>query len=263
MRRAARHIPRSAALLAASPLGVQRRNFEYWGLHIGPRTQPYALGEKVSASFNATGVLAVDNDALYLTGNNCGIGYNQEQMFDTTAELDRLRKHQLFYPFQDKYVLHPVTEEECAAVVKLIDVMGPKGVSGTFRRLFKDYPSLAKPFDDATQAAVVNFFRDVIAVGHDEKAVATKASPFVMELYEQKFISWTYWWRIAEKLMDQIETLQETRNYETRCTRMVIERVTKIIYNSFADLPWAHAELTSPYHFDICTYRAYHDLGLW
>lgn len=243
--------------------GTQKRNFEYWGLHTGPRSQPYTSGEKVSQIHNHVGVREADEEATYLTGNNTGCGYNDAQMFNLEDELKLTRRKEMWFDNIHKYRLYPVEVDYCDQVSNLISSMTPSQKDSFWQRLFKDYPNFSKPLQPDVQEEFIEFYTELAKICHDEKACMAFAEPFVMKNYEQRFIHWSMWWRISEKLMDELEETPGVRKHECRTIRLVIERATKICYNVFDDQVWVSEDMTSPNSCDICGHRIFHEIGHW
>ena len=254
------------ARAATAGVATQRRNYEYWGMHTSPRAQPSAQGDKLSGTLNLRGIQANPVDAMMLTGNGAVQAYSIDHITDRVAENRMVSKHVNFFNGADKYILDPVTVEECRTVLAIYEGFE----KGKFwARLLKLFPSLKTPLDDATKLRFEEFYAKIIENAHDEAAVHAIAEPFVFEMFETKFISTPYWWRFAESLMDTMTEHHTAtasfsgRDYGNRALRVVIERATKVTYNTMNDWNFASDDFTSVHKHNIGAVRAVHEAGYW
>lgn len=259
---------RTAAAASVSAVGAasQLRGYEFWGLHTTPRMPPSLQGDEIPKMLDIVGREKNDAEGLYLTGNGAAHGLTTEMLTDRVMENTVLRDKFRFNKGQDKYPLHAIVEKECE-IVGEIYAKFPK--DKFWARLFKQFPNLAKPLDDAAKKEFEAFFEQTIAVAHDEAAVNAIAKDFVWKYWEQKQIQWCYWWRISEALMDEMTAFHgATSSYAgldfgNRATRVVIERVTKISLNTMTEWSFASTDMTHTFHVDPSSHRAVHEAGYW
>jgi hypothetical protein len=263
---AARRAAPPAASLTAIAASSQLRGYEFWGLHTTPRFPPDQQGDEIPKMLDQIGRDKNDPEGLYLTGNGAAHSLTTELLTDRVAENRILKDKFRFNKGQNKYFLEDVIADECATV-GAIYANFPK--EKMWAALFKLFPNLSKPFDDATKEEFQAFYEQMIAVAHDEAAADAIAKDFVFKMWETKQIHWAYWWRISEALMDEMEAHHVAtasfsgRGYGVRATRVVIERLTKISLNTMTEWNFASTDLTHTFHVDPSSHRAVHEAGYW
>jgi len=130
-------------------------------------------------------------------------------------------------------------------------------------KLFAFYPSLRKPFDASLRSQWEETMLLLFKKAVDENELHQISKPFVLEMLETKYISIHYYWRIAEAFMDTIETQPQITNFTKKSVRLVVERVFKVMQNTFADQPWSCEDATDPHHMDLTGHRAVVEAGYW
>lgn len=257
---------RIASKSAHSRLAINVRHFEYWGLGITSRTQPYARGDKLTQMANQHGGEEVDVQSQYVSGNGMVPSWDSNMLTDRDAELNAMRAKGVFWSGHTKWVVDPVATKDVQVVSELFASLDKSTVWNT---LFKLFPSLRQPLDDATQKEFEAFYQQLFEACADEEQCAAVAAPFVLKMTETKYISQPYWWRIAEAVIEALAahnafaTPFAGRAYANRCIHIVVERATKISYNTMNDWSWASDDMVSPLFFDVTGHRGTHESGHW
>jgi hypothetical protein len=252
--------------MLAPNLLVARRNFEYWGMTVTERTQPCCLGDNLPDQYNLTGIAKTSTDAQAITGQLWNPIFTQETMTNVSAEVAAQSKNEKYFNGIDTYVVNEVTAEQAETVLHVFRNLPQKeGLrDGWWQRLFKLYPALKTPLDATARAQMEKQYESWLVNCCDEKAVADLARPYLVEMMETKYIAQPYWMRIAEALMDELESSANTTRFTKRSMRLVTERIAKISLNTLADHPWSHHETTSPYFMDVgCGHRVITEAGYW
>jgi uncharacterized protein with NRDE domain len=257
-------IARAACVMAPSS---QLRSYEYWGLHTSPRAQPYAAGDSLNDTMQLHGgVDRMDKEGQYLTGNGMNKAWDVDLLTDRVAENNMWKNTGIYFRHIDKWIIHDVTTAECQVAAAIFAKFNKQDM---WEKLFLLWPNLRKPLDEATQKEFEKFYASIIPIAYDEAAVTAIAAPFVKRMWESKQISQPYWWRFSEALMDVMEAHHmktatfSGREHGARSLRVVIERVTKISYNTMNEWCFASDDFTSPHKFDVCGHRAVHESGFW
>ena len=255
----------AAAATMAAP-SSQMRGYEFWGLHTTPRMPPDLQGDEIPKMLDQVGRDRNDPEGLYLTGNGAAHGLTADLLTDKVAENKIFKTKFRFNNGQNKYYLNDIVAEECTTVSAIYAKM-PK--DNMWNALFKKYPNLAKPLDEATRAEFESFYEKTIELAHDEAAVEAIAKDFVWKMWETKQMQWCYWWRIAEALMDEMNTFHSAtasytgKDFGNRATRVVIERLTKISLNTIEEWSFASSDMTHTFHVDPSSHRVVHEAGYW
>lgn len=254
--------------VAPSALHVQRRSAEYWGMTVTGRTQPFAQGDMLPRTHNVlSGSKDAAPNAAYLTGSPHNITYDSDSMFNVEAQLGAERYHNLATNGVFAWKINRIDHGDAKRVVEVFDdllTQQTKQQEYLWARLFKDFPTLAKPFQPSLQAEFLEFYRSACGAADSEADVSALAAPFVKRVLEEHYITPHTWWRIAEKLSDAVELLTSEKNrYERRACRNVIERVTKISLNTLGNQKWMHPDAMDPLQMEVGGYRAWHEAGNW
>jgi len=258
-------IYRCAAVAQAS-LVCQRRHLEYWGATVTGRTQPYAQGDVLPRLDNTQSAINKGTSAAAsMTGNPSGIAYDASNIF--SVENYSILEKEHYQPLRGitKHKVEPLQKDAGPAVAALLEDLASEGVLEEYwwGQLLKDFPSLEKPCTPAFQKSWEEFYRAACAVAHDDAAVTVLSKPFLRVQMQKNYISYAMVWRFAERLADAMETAPDVTKYERRASRLVVERVTKLMLDTIADEPWAMQETTSPLNVDISNFRAWHEAGNW
>lgn len=259
----------STTTIGGAALTTQVRRIEYWGVAVTGRTQPYAQGDMLPRLDNMKhAVNAPSAAAASLTGNQNGIAYDTSNIFSVEGYGAVEKAHYQVLRGIDRYKIEPLQEKEGAAAAALMrELMAPEVEASLdylwWGRVLKDFPSLKKPATKAFRTSWEDFFMTSLAVAHLDAEVTAVARPFLRTQMQVNFISHAMVWRIAERLGDALEAAPQVSRYEKRASRMAVERVTKLMLNTIADEPWAHADATSPLFYDVSNFRAWHEAGNW
>lgn len=224
------------------------------------RIQNWAKGDRTGDFFNETDVREPVIDGMTLTGSNRNPAYDEETMFDRTKELQMLDNHYLhFFDNHQKWVIPEITEE---LVDKCVEMLRAVNSQNVWERVFKDFPALRKPLTADVQREFWGFYLDVVPHTADEELVAKKAAPFLVEMYETKYIQFHYWWRIEEAIVAEMEKLPSVQEFEKHACHRTMERVTKILLNTLGSQPGMHSMLGSAFQ-DVTAFRPSVEAGLW
>jgi len=254
--------------VAPTALLNQRRSAEYWGSTVTGRTQPYAQGDVLPRLHNVlTGQKKAAPNAASLTGSMHNVTYDSNTIFDVTAQLEAERHHGNSHTGVFNWKVNAIDVGDSKRVVEVFDeLLTQTGKQDEYlwNRLFKDFPSLATPFQPALRAEFIEFYRAASALADSEADVAALATPFVQKVLTENFITAHTWWRVAEKLSDAVELLTSEKNrYERRACRNVIERVTKITLNTMNSHASVHPDAMDPLQMEVGGLRAWHEAGMW
>lgn len=256
----------SSDLVAAS-CPVRRvapiRRFEYWGGWVSSRAQPYCLGDKLIQQTNQTCVGNWDTDAQYLTGNGALTAYDSEMVCNPAVEVHPLaREYRPFNGFQLWKVNEITAKDQEAALRSISEVLAkdPKKTAEFWAGVTKQFPQLSIPFDGPTKKEWEEWLVGVVAVALDEKAVHALSKPFVLKMWEKKYISLPYYWRFTEVL---IPLMDASAKYHTRSHHVTLERVLKIALNTYAEHAWVSDDGVNPYLTENASVRMWHESGAW
>eukprot|EP00331_Platyophrya_macrostoma_P030233 CAMPEP_0176440900 /NCGR_PEP_ID=MMETSP0127-20121128/20862_1 /TAXON_ID=938130 /ORGANISM="Platyophrya macrostoma, Strain WH" /LENGTH=250 /DNA_ID=CAMNT_0017825545 /DNA_START=162 /DNA_END=914 /DNA_ORIENTATION=+ len=247
---------------------TQSRLLDYWVFGATSRAQAYTRGDCIPRTYNIDHpVTAASSDAAALTGNQNNVAYTTETMFDgqlaVAAEVNHFKTHKGVFNFVVPVLASGEGATAYKVVLSFLDIQAD--IDRLFwERLFKDFPALQKPFTEAKKAEFLKFFQSTMEVVDDEAAVTAIGGPFVLQQWQEAFITPAMQWRIAEKFADAVEIHATSVNrYERRAMREALERVMKISHNVISQQPWAHEQITNPITSDINSFRAWHEAGNW
>jgi hypothetical protein len=256
--------------LAVSTAGAlcQKRYFEYWQHGVGPKTQPYCRGDMLDKLVQPFGFPANNSnpknaESYYMTGSPAHAVYDDETMYNAEAEMRVQRKRMKMWVGVDKFILPPLNAEYGPRVAALINGLTEGQKDSIFESLFKDYPNVRKPFQPDVQAEWITHWGKLAEIAHDEEACKAAADAFVLKNAQERFLTFEWYTRFAEKLMAELIQLPGVRSFETRMIKLVVEQIMKIQQNLFADHPWACDDVTSAFHMPVCGFRPYHETGHW
>lgn len=230
------------------------------------RSQPFAQGVIRDCYDYGGHANSVSSDAVRLTGNQTSFVYDQNNMIPgSDAELSKLAKHDNFLPSINKYVLNPVEEGQCTRVAEIFTSWGGDAhKTSWWEPLLRDYPGLKKPLTEEVKQRFVEHYAALIPIVHDEKAATELTRAFVLEMYEQYFISYPHWWRIGENLMSgMISYVPCLGRSDVITIKLVVERMVKIQLNTLGSHSWAGHQVTSAYFVDFCGFRPFVEAGNW
>jgi len=242
------------------PAALATRHYEYPGVGVTSRSQPYAWGDKLPDTNNYSAINARDKDSMYLTGSHENPAYTIDMICSTEADVGRMSQRYSNFRGHTKYALDPVTDRQCEAAAELL---AATDVTKVWAAVLKDYPSLKTPLDEPTQKTIIDFYAKTLPKAQDEAFVASLALPLMRRMLEEKCLSQPYWWRFQEHIAAQMTTQSARGGFQNRAVHLVTERVTKILYNQFNELPWASDDYVAPHMMDICGNRAFHQAGFW
>jgi hypothetical protein len=248
-----------------------RRTFalrvEHWASGVSAATQNFALGDKLPTINNSwVNVTKATGAAASVTGTPQNVLYDTESLFDPRATCAADKAHFRTYNGIGRWVVVPLNPDEASRSVAIMEAFfAGKDVEKHFwQRLFKDFPSLSKPFTDELKSEYIQYFSAALRVADDEAAVTALADEFITRQLEVNFIHPTTQWRISEALATAIELHMDKNNkYEKRAVREALERITKIGLNTVEAKPWSHESGTSPLTQEIGGFRAWHEAGGW
>jgi len=257
---------RLARLSAFFPCAIavtshQVRRYEYWGLQVTGRTAPDAMGAKLPEAYAYDGVGRFSVGAQSLTGSGLNVEWTTDMIRDTRHSTQVLKGQYRVLNGHQRYVVPDLMQKQAMTAVECVSAVKPDAV---FALLLKDYPNLKTPLTAEVQAKIHDFYLAALAVAADAGAVEALAAPLVKELMgDPHYISLPYWWRIAEKFIDATLDHPNTKTFAKRSVVEAVERVTKILYNTYNDLPWASDDMVNPATNDVCAIRAVHEAGMW
>jgi len=229
------------------------------------RASPHVWGDKTKQVLEPYSLVESKPESMALTGSGHHVVYDTPLLTNVADEIVALARNHKFFAGVDQYVLNPVDEEQCLKVSQIITRLQSNAEFAQvfWTGLFKDYPTLTKVFDTDLQTSLFSFYTELTLCAHDVDAATKLAKPYALKMLEGKFIQGYYWWRIAERLMDELDALPHVRTYEHNLIRLVVERATKIILNAMLDHPWIGSEASHPYSFEVGATRAVVDGGRW
>jgi hypothetical protein len=262
MRTLTRTVQKKGARPSIFPM-CQVRCIEQWKAQVMPVQQPFAMGVMMDVQ-NSGMVDEGSAEGLYMCGNQrINQVYDTDMLTNADRECQAIKNSEGFYrPGKNGYVVHPVTERQCESAAANFNSFQDNHELW-FACLFKFYPSLAKPLDAATQAEFVERYRAAIPVAHDQDQLLAILGDFVLRMYTEKYITWTYWWRLEEALVEASEQQPVVDRHTHQAINVVYERITKIILNHVAAQPWAHEVLSNSNTMDVSTFRPTHEAGYW
>eukprot|EP00760_Papus_ankaliazontas_P014991 PhM_4_TR1621/c0_g1_i1/m.81367 len=238
---------------------VQRRYYEYWGMGITNRVQPYTRGYNKPKTFNEARLETSDLDSMYLTGSYQHVPIDAET-FGTPEEQFKNARAYKFYRGVDKFILPEIRERQKTLGVQYLN--NEVKDEDVFAVLLRDFPALATPLDAATQTRIMGVIREAAAFVDDAKTVDTMTEPVASELYETKFFTQPYWFRVHESIMEVVDSQAPTKDIALS-VRILSERIAKIISNTQLSKPWMHETGSNPMTMELQAHRAVVEAGFW
>ena len=255
----------AVAGVASAATALQRvavRRFEYPALGMSWRTPKHAQGEQLASTYEWGMIKDRDPDARALTGNADLTAYDAATMYSPEADVAKLSQKYSYMKGHTQYALDYCNARQVTVASELF-AKCDKGAM--WAALLKDYPSLATPLDDETKAKIVDMYtKGLPLVMSEPDAVMALCLPVVRELLETKCLSQPYWWRIQEKAVAAMCAEGCAAGvYDQRAAHLVTERFTKLLYNTWKELPWASEDYVSPLMTDVCGARVWTEAGHW
>lgn len=243
------------------------RRVEHWAVGVSSHTQEFASGDKLPTISNMkVNVTASTGAAAAITGNPHNVLYDTESLFDPCATSAADKAHFRTFNGIDQWAVVTLNPGEAARSAVVVEAFfaGNDVEKQFWERLFKDFPSLRKPFTDELKSEFLQYYTSTLRVADDEEAVKALAENFISRQWEVNFITPTTQWRISEALSTAIEHhMNKNNKYERRAVRETLERITKIGLNTLATKPWVHESATSPLTQEVGAHRGWHEAGGW